>query len=144
MKRISTALVLAAACAVGLGARSSTTETKTKTKIDVKDGKSVTVEGCVAANPSGGYMLTNTRGDQKYVLVTDDDLSKHLGHRIEVKGTAADRGDGKVKTESTTETTTGTSGTTEKSKVTGEVKGNAADMNYLGVKSFKMLSASCM
>jgi hypothetical protein len=144
MKRISTALLLAAACAVGLGAQSQTTETKTKTKIDVKDGKTVTVEGCLAANPGGGYVLTNTRGDQKYALVTDDDLSKHVGQRIEVKGTAADRGDGKVKTESTTETTTGTSGTTEKTKVASELKGNAADMNYLGVKSVKMISASCM
>ena len=28
----------------------------------------------------------------KYALVTDDDLSKHVGHRVEVNGKAADRG----------------------------------------------------
>jgi hypothetical protein len=140
MKIIANAFCLAAICAVGLGAQSGTTETKTKTKIDVKDGKDITVSGCLAANPGGGYMLTTTRGEQKYVLVTDDDLSKHLGHRMEIKGKAADRGDGKVKVESTT----GTSGG-DKTKVKTELKGeNAADMNYLGVKSVKMISSSCM
>jgi hypothetical protein len=103
----------------------------------VKDGKDVTVSGCLASNPSGGYMLTSARGDQKYVLVTDDDLSKHIGQRVEVKGKAADRGDGKVKVEST-----GTSGS-DKTKVTTEMKGDSPDMNYLGVKSVKMISNSC-
>ena len=139
MKIISTAFCLAAICAVGLGAQSGTTETKTKTKIDVKDGKDVTISGCLAANPGGGYMLTTTSGAMKYALVTDDDLSKHVGHRIEVKGKAADRGDGKVKVESTT----GTSGG-EKTKSTTEMKGDMPGMNYLGVKSVKMISKSCM
>jgi Protein of unknown function (DUF5818) len=137
MKIISSAFCLAAICAVGLGAQSGTTETKTKTKTEVKDGKDVTVSGCLASNPSGGYMLTSARGDQKYVLVTDDDLSKHIGQRVEVKGKAADRGDGKVKVEST-----GTAGS-DKTKVTTEMKGASPDMNYLGVKSVKMISNSC-
>jgi hypothetical protein len=138
MKVISSAFCLAAICAVGLSAQSGTTETKTKTKIDVKDGKNVTVTGCLAANPGGGYMLTNARGDQKYALVTDDDLSKHVGQRVEVSGKAADRGDGKVTVEST-----GTSGS-DKTKVTSELKGDTANMNYLGVKSVKMIARSCM
>jgi hypothetical protein len=139
MKIISTAFCLAAICAVGLGAQSGTTETKTKTKIDVKDGKNVTVSGCLAANPTGGYLLTTTTGNLKYALVTDDDLSKHVGHRMEIKGKAADRGDGKVKIESTV----GTTGADEaKTKV--EMKGDMAGMHYLGVKSVKMLSPSCM
>jgi hypothetical protein len=138
MKLFCTAFGLAAICAVGLGAQSGTTETKTKTKIDVKDGKTITISGCLAANPGGGYMLTTTRGEQKYALVTDDDLSKHLGHRMEIKGKAADRGDGKVTIEST-----GTSGG-DKTKVKTELKGDSPDMNYLGVKSVKMISKSCM
>ena len=137
MKFIS-AFGLAAMFAVGLGAQSGTTETKTKTKIDVKDGKDITISGCLAANASGGYMLTTTRGEQKYALVTDDDLSKHIGHRMEIKGKAADRGDGKVTIEST-----GTSGS-DKTKVKTELKGDSPDMNYLGVKSVKMISKSCM
>jgi hypothetical protein len=139
MKVITMALCAAAICAVGLGAQSGTTETKIKTKVDVKDGKNVTVSGCLAANPAGGYMLTTTRGDMKYALVTDDDLAKHVGHRMEVKGKATDRGDGKVKVESTV----GTSGS-DKSKTTTEMKGDMAGMHFLGVKSVKMLSASCM
>ena len=137
MKFIS-AFGLAAMFAVGLGAQSGTTETKTKTKIDVKDGKDITISGCLAANASGGYMLTTASGEQKYALVTDDDLSKHIGHRMEIKGKAADRGDGKVKIEST-----GTSGA-DKTKVKTELKGDGSDMNYLGVKSVKMISKSCM
>ena len=101
---------MAAIGAVGLGAQSSTTDTKMKTTIEVKDGKNITVDGCLATNPGGGYMLTTTKGEMKYALVTNDDLAKHVGHRMEAKGKAADR----------------------------------ADMNYLGLKSIKMLSAHCM
>jgi hypothetical protein len=130
---------VAAMCVVGLGAQSGTTETKSKTKVEVKDGKDVTVRGCLAVNPAGGYMLTTTRGDMKYALVTDDDLSKDIGHRMEVKGKAADRGDGKVKVESKV----GTTGT-ETATTTTEMKGDMAGMHLLGVKSVKMLSGSCM
>jgi hypothetical protein len=137
MKLISAAFCMAAVCAVGLGAQSGTTETKTK--IEVKEGKNVTVSGCLERNPGGGYMITATRGAMKYALVTDDDLSKHIGHRIEVKGKAADRGDGKVKIESTV----GTSGG-DKTEAKTELKGDMAGMHYLGVKSVKMLSSSCM
>ena len=52
-------------------------------------------------------MLTSSEsGRMKYALVTDDDLSKHVGHRIEVRGKATDKGDAKV----TIETKVGTSG----------------------------------
>ena len=137
MKLICATLGLAAMCAVGLGAQ-STVESKTKTKTDVKGGKTITVSGCVAANPGGGYMLTDARGDQKYALVTDNNLSKHVGHLVSIKGKAADRGDGKVKIESK-----GTSGK-DKTEVKTELKGDTLDMNYLGVKSVKMLSKTCM
>src|SRR3954447_13909799 len=99
MKIISSAFCLAAMCSVGLVAQSGTTETKTKTKVEVKDGKDVTVRGCLAANPAGGYMLTTAHGDMKYALVTDDDLSKDIGHFMAIKGKAADRGAGRVKVE---------------------------------------------
>jgi hypothetical protein len=134
MKLITT-LGLAAVCAVGLNAQSGTSTTKTK--VEVKDGKEITVGGCLERNPAGGYMLTTTNGSMKYALVTDDDLSKHLGHRVEVKGKAADRGDGKVKIESKV----GTGG--DKSTAKTEAKGDDG-MHYLGMKSLKMISASCM
>lgn len=143
MKLIGAAFCVAAICAVGLSAQTSTTETKSKTKIEVKDGKNVTVNGCLERNATGGYIITTSRGDMKYALVTDDDLSKHIGHLIEVKGKAADRGDGKVKIESTVGTS-GAGKTEAKTESTTELKGDAADMRYLGVKSVKMLSSSCM
>jgi hypothetical protein len=139
MKIISSAFCVAAMCVAGLTAQSGTTETKTKTKVEVKDGKDVTIRGCLAANPAGGYMLTTSRGDMKYALVTNDDLSKDVGHRMEVKGKAADRGDGKVKVESKV----GTTGS-EPAKTTTEMKGDMSGMHLLGVKSVKMLSSSCM
>jgi len=137
MKTICAAFGLAAMCAVGLGAQSATT--KTKTKVEVKDGKEITVGGCLESNPSGGYMLTTTNGSMRYALITDDDLSKHVGHRVEVKGKAADRGDGKVKIA----TTTGSGD--DKAKAKTEIKGNdMSGMHYLGMKSLKMISTSCM
>ena len=104
MKLIYATFGMAAMCAVVLGAQTGTTETKTK--IEVKDGKEVKITGCLERNPGSGYMLTDRAGGLKYMLVTNDDLSKHIGHRIEVKGKAADKGDAKVKIESTV----GTSG----------------------------------
>jgi hypothetical protein len=137
MKTICAAFGLAAICAVGLGAQSATT--KTKTKVEVKDGKEITVGGCLESNPSGGYMLTTTNGSMKYALITDDDLSKHVGHRVEVKGKAADRGDGKVKIASTT------GSGDDKAKAKTEIKGNdMSGMHYLGMKSLKMIATSCM
>lgn len=136
MKLICATLGLAAMCAVGLSAQSGTTTTKTK--IDIKDGKDVTVTGCLETNPGGGYMLTTSGGALKYAVVTDDDLAKHLGHRVELKGKAADKGDGKVTIES--EVKTGD----DKAKAKTELKGDMAGMHYLGLKSLKMISTSCM
>jgi len=137
MKPIYAALGIAALCVSALGAQSSTTEKKTK--VEVKDGKDVNVTGCLDRNAEGTYLLTTRDGDLKYELVTDEDLSKHVGHRIEVKGKAADKGDGKVKTE----TSVGTSGS-EKTKAKTEVEGtDLAGLRYLGVKSVKMISDSC-
>ena len=132
MKVICAAFGLAAMCA-----QSATT--KTKSKIEVKDGKEITVGGCLERNPGGGYMLTTTSGSMKYAVVTDDDLSKHVGHRVELKGKAADRGDGKVKIESTV------GSGDDKAKAKTEIKGgDMSGMHYLGLKSLKMISTSCM
>ena len=45
MKLIGATFCMAVICAAGLGAQSS--ESSTKTKITIKDGKDVTVTGCV-------------------------------------------------------------------------------------------------
>lgn len=133
MKLIGATIAIAVVCAAGLVAQSS--KTKETTKVKVKDGKEVTVVGCVAANPGGGYMITDSAGDMRYALVGDDDVAKHVGHRIEVRGTATDRGDGKVKVESKVKT----DGHTSEAKTTAKGDG----MHFLGVKSIKMIAASC-
>ena len=138
MKLIGATLGVMVVCSLGLGAQSS--KTKEETKIKVEGGKEVTVSGCLERNDAsgGGYLLSTATGGVIYQLVTDDDLSKHVGHRIQVKGKASDR-DGKVKID----TKVGTSGG-EKSESKTEIKGNAPGWRYLGVKSVKMVSSSCM
>src|SRR5689334_19185505 len=90
MKLIASAVVLAAAFSAGLAAQ--TMEQTTKSKITVKDGKDVTVTGCVERTASGsGFMLTDAADKDgrvhSYMLVSDDvDLAKHIGHRVEIKG----------------------------------------------------------
>ncbi len=77
-------LCAVAVCTVGLGAQSK--ETETKSKITVKDGKSVTVSGCVASSGASGFILTNvadkTGALPDYVLVSDE------GEIVEARGTS--------------------------------------------------------
>ena len=133
MKLISATFCLAAICSVGVGAQSS--ETKTKTKVKVDGGKEMTVAGCLTRNLAGGYKLTDPQGRMIYALVGGENLEKHVGHRIEIKGKATDGNDGKVKIESETKTS-GKEKTKEKTELTG-------DVHALEVKSVKMIASSC-
>jgi hypothetical protein len=129
---------LAVACAAGVAAQSSTTEHKEKTKIEVKGGEDVKVVGCLERIAGGtGYVVTSASGELKYALVTDDDLSKYVDHRVEVKGNASDKGDAKVKVERKVEGTTGE----RETKV--ETKGDMTDMPFLGLKSIKATGGMC-
>jgi len=144
MKLIGAAFGIAAMCAVGISAQTATSTVDAKTKVKVKDGKEIHVTGCLERNPSGpGYLLTDTStGGLKYMLITNDDLSKHVGHKVEVKGDATNKGDGKVQIETKAKGTSGDDKTTRVESNT-EVKGDMA-MRYLGMKSLKMISSSCM
>jgi hypothetical protein len=142
MKLTTVAICLAIAGTAGLGAQSS--ETSTKTKVQVKDGRDMQVTGCVEVNPSGGFVLTHVAdksgGLHRYMLVADDkDFSKHVGHRMTIDGTAADRGHGKVETKSQTKI----EGQDKDVRSKTEASGDLLEMNYLGVKSMKMIAASC-
>jgi hypothetical protein len=114
-------------------------ERKEKTKIEVKGGKEVTLTGCLerSSGPTD-YELTDEVGRLKYAVVTDDDLNKYVDRRVEIKGRAADRGDGKVKVERKVE---GTSGDTSQAKV--EARGDASMLPYLGMKSIKTIAQTC-
>jgi len=128
-----------AACAVGLAAQSGTTQRKEKTKIEIKDGKDVTLSGCLQRSDGNtDYVLANEFGALEYAVVTDDDLSKYVDRRVEVKGKAADRGDAKVRIDRKVE---GTSGNTSETKV--EQKGDTTILPYLGLKSIKSIAPTC-
>jgi hypothetical protein len=87
--RLTTVAIGLALCtAVGLAAQTQETQTTTKTKIEIKGGKDVTVIGCLERRSIGGYLLTqvhdgNRREHSRYALVTSEDLSKHVGERVE-------------------------------------------------------------
>ncbi len=117
---------------------------KPKSRVIVEDGKEMTITGCVGRNPDGGYTLTNAAGKDgatgSYILASlkgdddeFDDLKDHVGHRVEIKGKAADKGDGRIKVETD-------SGKTE---TKSEMKGDLSGLPFLGVKSVRMLASVC-
>ena len=142
MKLMVSAFAIAAACAVGAAAQTQAIHEQGKEKIEVKDGKKITVHGCLERAADGSFIVTDDQGGLKYQLVTDKNLSDDVGRLVAVRGKATDRGDAKVKIESKVGTTgaSGATTTTDGGKV--EMKGNL-DLKYLGVDSVKKLAKSC-
>jgi hypothetical protein len=145
--RLTAAIGLAAICAAGLAAQTQETQTTTKTKIEMKGGKDVTVIGCLERRPGGDYVLTSVRDNGRvehpqYALVTSQDLSKHVGERVEIRGKAVTNGDGKVSVESKTKTEV-EHGKDQETKTKTEGTSGAFDLPFLGVRSLKTLSSSC-
>jgi hypothetical protein len=147
-RRMALAIGLAAACAAGLNAQTQETKTTTNTKTEIKGGKDVRVTGCLERRPNGDYILTEARENQRqeasrYALVTGQDLSKHLGERVEIQGKAVVNGDGKVLVESKTKTEV-ENGQDQETKTKTEGTSGALDMPFLGVKSMKTISSYCI
>jgi hypothetical protein len=147
MKRLTIGAAMALACTVGLGAQ--TAKVKSETEIDVKNGKDVTVTGCVERTNHGtGLVLARTEGrdveSSRYMLVGKDDaLERRVGQLVEIKGKATDVGDdGKVEIKSKTKVEReDADDRTTKSKT--ELSGDLDGLPYLGVKSVKVLRDSC-
>jgi hypothetical protein len=139
---------------VGVGAvavaQDASKDTKSKTRITVEDGKDVTLTGCVSRSHEGDFMLTHATGkdgrEGGYLLVARgdelDELKDHVGHRVEVKGKAADRGDGRLKIETESEVRNG-EGDRKKRESTTSVEGDLGGLPYLGVKSVRMVASVC-
>ena len=146
MNRLILGTALALATSVGLAAQQSTT--KTQTKVDVKDGKNVTVTGCVERAASGpGFVLTRVEsgGTPQPVLHARGRRVRDLESRRSSRrdpGKATDVGDdGKV--DVTTKTKVEREhGDDTHSKSKTQIEG-ATDVPYLGVKSVKMLRDTC-
>jgi hypothetical protein len=138
---------LAVVCAAGLTAQTQETKTTTNTKIEVKGGKDLTVIGCLERRPSGNYILTDIREKRsvdpaRYALLTSEDLSKHVGERVEIHGKAVVDGDGKISVESKTKTEV-ENGKDLETKSKTEGTSGVLDMPLLGMTSMKTLSSTC-
>jgi hypothetical protein len=150
MKTMKLGIAIAIAClAVAIAAAQDT-----KTRVIVEDGKEMTVTGCVQRNSDGSLTLRHAAGKDgtvgSYILaLLDDDeddeldaLKDHVGHRVEIRGKAADRGQGRlrVKTESEVRKADGEKGKTE---TRAELKGDLNGLPFLGVKSSRMIASVC-
>jgi len=141
------AIGLAAMCAAGLGAQTQETKTTTKTKVEMKGGTNVTAIGCLERRENGDYLLSGVReehrnGPSRYALITDDDLSTHVGERVRIQGKAVTAGNGTVSVRSETKTEVENGKDLEtKSKTEGTA--GTIEMPFLGVKSMKTVSSSC-
>jgi hypothetical protein len=150
MKPLGPALCFVALCAAAVGAQTTaqTTETENKSKIAVKGGKDIEVTGCIEPSAADSrYMLTHvadkTGARHSYMLVSDEaDLSKHVGHRVQISGRAADQGDATIKMETTTKRKTD-SGDDKETHSKSEVRGDLSGVPFLSVKSVKMIAAAC-
>ena len=131
----------------GAAASAQEVERKSRTKITVEDGKNVTLTGCVARGSDGNFVLSHAAGKDgalgTYILAAndDDDLEDRIGHRVEIKGKAADKGDGKVKIESKSEVAG--AGDTRKRESKTQVEGDLQGLPFLGVKSIRTLATVC-
>ena len=146
-RQTALAIGLAVICAAGLTAQTQETKTTTKTKVEIKGGKDVTVIGCLERRQNGDYFLTEVRENRRpessrYALVTSEDLSKHVGERVELKGKAVVNGHGKASVESKTNTEF-EHGSDRETKTKTEGTVGALDMPFLGMTSMKTLSSSC-
>jgi len=141
------AIGLAVAGAGALSAQTQETKTTTKTTVEMKGGKKITVTGCLERRDNGDYLLTSIRDvrgmdPSRYALITDDDLSKHVGQRVRIEGKTVSAGNGTMSVKSETKTEVENGKDIERKSRT-EGTGGTLDLPYLGVKSLKMLSSSC-
>ena len=138
MKLIVSAFCAAALAGATVAAQRS--EVHSKQKVEVKDGRKVTVTGCVEQGPDG-LVLTDVEGagvTHSYILVgKGDDIAKHVGHRVEITGRAADSDNGKVQVETTMKVDGGKEQKNE-SKVEGDLSAP-----FLGVDKVRMVSSTC-
>lgn len=138
----------AAVAALTISGSAVAAQEKTRTKISVEDGRDVTLTGCVERSAEHGFVLSRAAGkdgaERSYLLVGDaaNDLDDRVGHRVEVRGKAADQGGGKLKIETKSEVESA-SGDRRKRESKTEVQGDLEGLPYLGVKSVRTIATVC-
>jgi hypothetical protein len=138
---------LVAMGATGAAAQSQATKTTTETKTEIKGGQDITVTGCLERGLGTDFLLTGIRqtagkGPLQYSLVSKDDLSKHVGSRVEIHGKAVTEGHGTATIESKTKTEVG-SNPDQKTKTTTEGTSGVLAMPFLSVTTIETRSSSC-
>jgi hypothetical protein len=118
--KIVLAIGFVAIAATGATAQTQETKTTTETKTEIKGGK----------------------GPTRYALVTKQDLSQNLGHRVEIKGKAVTDGHGTVSVESKTKTEVGDAPDKKTTTKTAGTNG-VLDMPFLSVTTIESRSSSC-
>jgi hypothetical protein len=149
MRQLLSGLALALFATATMAAQSG--EVKRETKIEVKDGKNVTLTGCVErhSDPTRAtrFQLTDVADKDgrrgAYLLVDEgDDLEDHVGHLVEIKGKAADSEDGRIKVKSKTEVERDGADDT-KTQTTEEVQGDLRGLPILDVDKVRMIRPTC-
>jgi hypothetical protein len=139
---------MVALAVTGAHAQSTELTRKTETKISVKEGRDVTVTGCVTAQPGeNSFALSNVSDRERelgnYLLVGEvGEVREHVGHFVEIEGKAADRDKGKVEVKTRTEIERdGEKDSTRKTKT--QIEGDLTGLPYLAVEKVKMLRPTC-
>jgi hypothetical protein len=128
-------------------AQSQGTKTTTVTKTEIKGGQDLTVTGCLERGPGTDFFLTvvrqtGERGPTRYSLVTRNDMSKYVGHRVEIRGKAVTDGQGTVTTQTKTKTEVGNNPDQE-TKTTTEGTSGVLATAFLSVGTIETRSSSC-
>lgn len=149
MKQLLSGLALALAAVVTATAQSP--DVKREVEIDVKDGKNVTLTGCVERYPDSTgatkFQLTKVADKEgrthSYLLVDEeDDVEDHVGHLVEIKGKAADQEDGRIEVKTKTRVERDDAGDT-RAETTQDVKGDLRGLPILDVDDVKMIRPTC-
>ena len=144
---IALAIGLVALGATGATAQSQGTKVTTETKTEIKNGKDLTVTGCLERGPGTDYVLTGIRqtdgkGPTRYALITEDNLSTHVGHRVEIHGKTVTDGHGTVSVETKTKTEVGDT-PDQKTKTKTEATSSELATPFLSVGTIDTRSSTC-
>ena len=128
-------------------AQSQGTKTTTVTKTEIKGGQDLTVTGCLERGPGTDFVLsvvrqTGERGPTRYSLVTKNDMSKYVGHRVEIHGKAVTDGQGTVTTQTRTKTEVGNNPDQETKTRTEGTSGVLATA-FLSVGTIETRASNC-
>jgi hypothetical protein len=149
MRQLLSGLTLSLFATATMAAQSG--EVKRETKIEVKDGKNVTLTGCVErhSDPTGAtrFQLTDVADKDgrrgAYLLVDEgDDLEDHVGHLVEIRGKAADSDDGRIKVKSKTKVDR-EDGDDTSTETNEEVKGDLRGLPILDVNKVRHIRPTC-